>query len=172
MQRGSPVAEKIEMSARQYDLLDRERSKQTIARHYFIRINILLRASQGQGNKQIAREERVAANTVRHWRSRWQNAFSELLEFERGISNEGVSDTQLLEKMLEVLSDRPRSGCPAQIQMAQKEQIRALSCEAPKDYGVFMDEWTHKTLAQTAIKKGIVPSISATYVGVILKKTI
>lgn len=172
MQRGSPVAETIEMSARQHDLLEQERNKQTIARHYFIRINILLRASEGQGNKPIAREEGVSANTVRYWRSRWQDAFPELLEFEKGISNEGVSDGALLEKMLELLSDRLRSGCPAQIQMEQKEQIRALSCEAPKDYGILMDKWTHETLAQTAIQKGIVESISATYVGVILKKTI
>ncbi len=172
MQSGSPLAEKIEMNTRQYNLLDSEQRRQTISQHYAIRINILLRSSQGEGIKQIAREVGVAANTVRQWRSRWENAFRDLLEFEKGISNQGVSDKKLLEKMLEVLSDRPRSGCPARIQMEQKEQIRALACECPQDYGIVMDEWTHQILAQAAIKKGIVGSISPTYVGVILKKTI
>ncbi len=165
------VAEPIEMNARQYKLLDRTQKKQSICREHYTRVNILLHASHGQGIKQTAREEKVAANTVRHWRSRWQAAFPELLEFEKGVSGKGVSDSELLKKLIEVLSDRPRSGCPSRIQMAQKEQIRALACEKPKDYGVIMDEWTHEILAQTAIKKGIVPSISPSYVGVILKKT-
>ena len=73
------------MNTRQYELLDRTRKKQSICREHYTRVNILLHASHGEGIKQTAREEKVAANTVRHWRSRWQAAFPELLEFEKGL---------------------------------------------------------------------------------------
>jgi len=160
----------IQMSDRQYKLFDQERRKRTTSRQNYIRINILLRASEGQSNKQIAREEGIALSTVKIWRSRWNSVVDQLLEFEKGLSGESVSDAELLQKMLEVIKDRPRSGKPARISMAQKQQIRALACETPEDYGFVMTDWTRQTLAEAAVNQGIVESISITHVGNILKK--
>jgi transposase len=170
MRRGSPPAPAIPMSERQYKLLSKERSKRTISRQNYMRITILLRASQGEANKQIVREESVALSTVKNWRSRWNSVVEQLQEFEEGLSGEGVSDFELLEKMLEVIKDRPRSGVPVRISVSQKQQIRALACEAPKDYGLVMTDWTRQRLADTAVKQGIVEQISVTHIGTILKK--
>jgi transposase len=170
MRSGSAPAPAIPMSERQYKLLSQERSKRKISRQNYIRITILLRASQGEGNKQIAREESVALSTVKSWRSRWNSAVEQLQEFEKGVSGQGVSDFELLQKMLEIIKDRPRSGAPVRISMAQKQQIRALACENPEDYGLVMTDWTHQTLAESAVNQSIVESISATHIGNILKK--
>ena len=167
MGRGSAPA--IPMSQRQFMLLDRERRKRSISRQNHTRINILLRASQGESNKQIAREEGVVLNTVKSWRSRWNSAYKQLLAFEEGVSGQGVSDSELLQKMLELISDRPRSGKPAHIRMEQKQQIVALACEKPEDYGYVMTDWTHQILAEAAVQRGIVESISASYAGRLLK---
>ena len=108
-------------------------------------------------------------NTVKAWRSRWECGHEQLLEFEKGLSGQGISNFQLRQKMLELISDQPRSGAPAQISMAQKQQIVALACENPQDYGWVMTDWTHQTLAKAVVNQGIVESISACYVGRLLK---
>jgi hypothetical protein len=53
--------------------------------------------------------------------------------------------------------------------MEQKQQIVALACEKPEDYGYVMTDWTHKILAEAAVQRGIVESISASYAGRLLK---
>lgn len=170
MRDGTAPAPAITMSERQYNLLKQEQNKRKTSRQNYIRITILLRASQGDSNKQIAREESLALSTVKIWRRRWNWVVEELLEFEKGISGQGASDYELLQKLLEVIKDRPRSGAPTQISMAQKQQIRALACEAPEDYGLVMTDWSHQTLAKAAVDQGIVKRISARHIGNILKK--
>ena len=169
MRNGSSPAPAIPMSDRQYKLLKQEQSKRKISRQNYIRITILLRGSQGDSHKQIAREESLALGTVKAWRSRWNSVVEELLEFEKGISGQGVSDYELLQKMLEIISDRPRSGAPSRISMQQKQQIVALACEDPEDYGFVMTDWTHQILAEAAVKQKIVEGISASYTGRLLK---
>jgi len=108
-------------------------------------------------------------NTVKSWRSRWNSAYEQLLIFETGVSGQGVSDRELLQKMLELISNRPRSGMPSRISMEQKQQIVALRCEHPENYGYVMTDWTHQILAEAAVKQGIVARISASYAGRLLK---
>ena len=71
--------------------------------------------------------------------------------------------------MLEIISDRPRSGAPSRISMQQKQQIVALACEDPEDYGFVMTDWTHQVLAEAAVKQKIVDRVSASYTGRLLK---
>ena len=160
----------LRMSVRQYKLLDHERRKRKTSRQNYTRITILLRASEGQSNKGISRETGIALSTVKIWRSRWNFVADQLAEFEKGLSGEGVSDFELLKKMKEVIKDRPRSGAPARISMAKKQQIRALACENPEDYGLVMTDWTHQSLAEVAVNQGIVETISIRHIGNILKK--
>ena len=169
MSRGSTPAPAIRMSRRQYELFSQEQRKRSIFRQNYTRISILLRANKGQSNKQIAREDGISLNTVKAWRSRWERGHKQLLAFEKGLPGHGVNDFELRQKMLELISDQPRSGAPVQISMAQKQQIVALACEDPQDYGQVMTDWTHQTLAEAAVNQGIVQSISACYVGRLLK---
>ncbi len=169
MGRGSPPAPAIQMSSRQYKIFSKERNKRTTSRQNYTRISILLGASQGQSNSQIAREEGVNLNTVKNWRNRWNAAYDQLKIFEKGPEGKSVSEHELLQKMLEIISDRPRSGAPPRITDAQKQQIVAIACEEPADYGIIMTDWTLEMLAATAIKKEVVASISPSYVGRLLK---
>lgn len=170
MGRGKPPAPALPMTGRQYDILEQESRRRTTLLQYHRRIPILLRASKGESNSQIARELDVPYNTVLTWRRRWEADYTALLVFEEGLDGKGVSDHELLEWMLGSLHDLPRSGTPRKITLAQEQQIVALACEKPEDYGVAMTNWTHEMLAKVAVAQSIVESISTSYVGVILKK--
>jgi putative transposase len=170
MGRGKLPAPALPMTGRQYRLLEQEASKRTTLRQYNERIAILLRGSEGQSNSHVARELGISLNTVKSWRRRWESDYESLLEFEKGSDGKKVSDYELLREMLKSLNDLPRSGTPKRITLAQEQQIVALACEKPTDYGVEMTNWTLEMLAKVAIAQGILESISPRYVGEILKK--
>ena len=169
MPRGSSPAPALEMSNRHYLLLDYERHRHSCSVQLCTRINILLRAYDGESNKGIARTLQVSLNTVKSWRKRWESEYEKLQIFENGKDGEGVKNSKLRKRILEILSDLPRSGAPPKISMSQKQQIVALACEEPRDYGYEINEWTTTTLAKAAIDKQIVETISASHVGRILK---
>ena len=170
MSRGKPPASAIKMTERQYQLLSKHQGKHSLSHHTKTRINILLLASQGQSNASVKRELGVDLNTVKKWRRRWEAEFDSIIAYESGASGEGVSDKALLERMLLVLKDQPRSGAPKEITLAQEQQIIALACEKPEDHCIPMTQWNREMLAKIAKAKGIVKKISPRYVSVILKK--
>lgn len=169
MPRGSASAPAIEMSNRHYSLLEDESLRHSCGRQMYKRIQIVLRASKGQSNKGITRSVGVSLNTVKYWRNRWTSSYEQLKIFELGKAGKGVSDSSLRAKVLEILSDAPRSGTPCSISMAQKQQIVALACTKPRDHGIEMNEWTLVKLSEVAADKQIVITISSSYVGKILK---
>jgi len=169
MARGSAPAPALDVSIRQYDILEKEQSRSSCGRRQYQRINIILLASQGKANKEIARLLSVSLTMVKKWRGRWQLAYPKLQEYEKGADSTGISDLALRKKMLELLKDQARSGAPAIISLAQKEQIVALACEKPEDYGIIKTDWTLKDLRQVVLEKQIVPSITSVYIGKLLK---
>jgi hypothetical protein len=72
----------------------------------------------------------------------------------------------------ERLSDIPRSGRPIQITAQQRCQIVALACEAPKEAGRPIAQWTGREIADEVVKRGIVPKISDRHAARLLKKGI
>ncbi len=170
MGRGQPPARAISMSERQYKLLEQAERKKCISRQLHSRIQIILRASKGRSNKALARDLGLQLNTVKKWRQRWESHYDALLVYEQGPENEGVKDRVLLLRMLATLSDLPRSGTPKQITLEQENQLVALACKKPGDYGLEMTSWTHQMLAKVAVSERIFQKISARYVGTILKK--
>lgn len=169
MGRGSAPAAAIEISNRQYDILDKVQNSNNCGIRQHQRINIILLASQGIANKEVARLLNINLNTVKKWRNRWEIAHPKLQSFEKGLDNIGVKDTVLRKKMLEILKDSPRSGTPARITIAQKEQIVALACEQPEDYGIQKTDWTLKDLQKVVLEKQILPTITSVYIGRLLK---
>ena len=161
---------RIKMSGRQRLLFEKTSRKRTMSVGLVRRIKVLLLAAEGQSNYRIEQLTGLNINSIRMWRSRWTGAYESLCEFEQGKFGQSVSEHDMLEKMLEVLSDQPRSGTPSRISMEQKEQIIALACEMPEDYGIPVTQWTLEMLAQVAKQKQIVNQISAAYVGQLLKK--
>ena len=69
----------------------------------------------------------------------------------------------------ERLADAPRPGTPATFSAEQICAIVAMACEAPARARP-ITHWTHQELADEALKRGIVASISPDSVGRFLKK--
>lgn len=167
---GVQAKKNLEISNRQQVLLEGELKRRTTLSQYKERIPIILRSYVGESQVAISVSLGLNYETVRLWRSRWIDEYSKLLVYEQGIGGKGIKDHELLSKMLEILSDKPRSGAPRIITKAQEKLLTALACESPQDYGIIRTNWSHETLAQVAIEKGIFESISSRYVGKLLKK--
>lgn len=120
-------------------------------------------------DERSARSLGTAVDPIKKWRHRWLMSYEQLLAFERGENDQGVTDGKLLKRMLSMVNDAPRSGRNKVITPEQEQQVVALSCEKPEKYGLPVTTWTHALLRQKVIELKIVPAISARYIGVILK---
>lgn len=169
MSRGRP-APPIPISNRQYEIMEKEISKRSISQQDKIRFEIILRASKGQNNSHVKEELGISLNKVKRWRRRWESVHESLNTYETGFDGEPPKDYELLARIREALSDAPRSGTPKRITLSQEKQITALACEKPEKHGVPMSQWNREMLAKTAMKLGIVETISPRYISVILKK--
>lgn len=164
------AAPAIPMSQRAYEVIKRYSQKRNVAHHYKLRTSIILRASQGESNQQIARDLGISYNTVKSWRKRWQQHYEQLSTYQAGACGQDISDHQLMEKILDILSDAPRSGAPKRITLSEEQQIMALACEKPQAHGIPMTQWNREMLAKVAMAEGIVEKISPRYVSKLLKK--
>ncbi len=149
-----PVVELSPEVRHELEALLRRRS---LPQQLALRARIVLAAADGHNNSQIARSLDLETDTVRLWRNRWLS-----------FACIPLSDLSLDER----LSDVPRSGRPIQITAEQRCQIVALACEAPKDAGRPISQWTGREIADEVIKRGIVPTISPRHAARLLKKGI
>ena len=125
------------------------------------RARIVLAAAEGHNNERIARMLGINRETARLWRRVWSDA-AELL----AAAEEEASKKALRECIEGVLADALRSGAPATFTPEQVVQIVALACEDPREgSGRAVTHWTPRELADEAVKRGIVRSISARSVG-------
>ena len=124
--------------------------KRTEALRTVFRAKMILMANNGISYQEIAKEFKVTNNVITNCTARWHHR-----------SNEPV---------LTRLQDLPRSGKPSKITEEQICKIIALACEQPKNDGYPMTHWTHRELARAVVKQGIVPHISFTHLGRLLKK--
>jgi transposase len=77
----------------------------------------------------------------------------------------------LTDKVIELLQDNERSGAPAKFTPEQLCQIVALACEiTPEECHRPVSHWTARELADEAIARRIVPTISPRHVGRFLKR--
>ena len=149
-----PVVELSPEVRHELEALLRRRS---LPQQLALRARIVLAAADGHNNSQIARSLDLETDTVRLGRTRWLS-FAPI----------PLSDFSLDER----LSDVPRSGRPIQITAEQRCQLVALACEAPKDTGRPISQWTGREIADEVVKRGILPTISPRHASRLLKKGI
>ena len=116
-----------------------------------LRARIILHAADGMGVRLSARELGVWPKTVRYWCRRWRQAA------------EGLS-------VPERLADAPRSGAPATFTPEQICAVVAMTCEKPSESERPISHWSQREIADEAMRRGLVPSISQRSVGRFLKK--
>lgn len=129
-----------------------------------LRAKIILIAAAGANNTEVARRLDTNRNTAGTWRARWLAAEPSLLAAEA----EGLSEKELTALVEATLVDAPRSGAPDDFSPEQLVQIVALACEDPQESGREISHWTRRELADEALKRGIVDSISPRHVGRVL----
>jgi putative transposase len=100
-------------------LSDRHNTQQQIAR----RARIILRASEGQNHREIARKLDINRQMARLWRNRW-------------LETSG-KDLSILQR----LQDQERVGAPVKFSMEQVIELFALACSPPEDYGRPISHW-------------------------------
>lgn len=132
-------------------LTKRHRSEQ----QQVLRARIVLAAAQGRSNAQIAREQSINVDTVRLWRDRW-------------VGLQGIDQDTLT--TAERLQDAPRPGTPPKFTAEQRCQIAALACEAPRDSGRPISQWTGREIVDELQARGIVEQISPRHAAYLLRK--
>ena len=128
------------------------------------RARVILRAAEHQSNVAIAAAVGLNRIDVGKWRRRWQDTQEQLAQVEQR------EPRRLAEAVRETLRDAPRAGCGGTFTAEQVTRIQALACEDPAASGRPITHWTHKELHAEILKQKIVPSISLSHVGNLLRQ--
>jgi putative transposase len=130
-----------------------------------VRARVVLLAGHGLENARIARQLGCDRDLARRWRGR----FADAQQRWAGQSQDWDGEVWT-EKIAEILADRERCGAPATFTPEQLCQIVALACEKrPEECGRPVTHWTARELADEAVHRRIVLSISPRHVGRFLK---
>ncbi len=157
----------IELSARQHEVLTLLVRQPTTEQRVVARARIILAAAEGGLNQEIAERLGLEPDTVCKWRGRWARAQERL-----AAAEEDAQASALGRCMVELLVDAPRSGHPGDFTPEQIVQIVAIACEDPEEEEASdrpVSHWTPREVADEAVKRGIVSSISVRTVGRFLK---
>lgn len=158
-------AAKVVISERQQEVLRKLSTATTVAVRLAQRATIILLAFSGLSNQDIEAQIGLGQQQVGLWRRRWQKNFNRLIRIEC------TEDAPALRKAIEqVFDDLPRPGCPGKFTAEQITLIIALACEPPENSGRPITHWTGKELADEAVKRGIVVSISVAQVNRYLRR--
>lgn len=129
------------------------------------RCSIILLSAEGVSNVEQGHRLGVDRQRVRRWRTRWSMSEGQLAE----AAWEGVSDKDLAKLLCVLLADEPRPGVRPTFTAEQIVQIIAMACEPPEESGRPVTHWTPSELADEAIKRGIVDTISPRHLDRLLK---
>jgi len=155
----------IDLTVRQRGVLEHLAHRRSAPHHLVTRAQLILRAAAGHNNSHIAVALHLDRGRVQIWRARWLAAATSLTTAEAADPD----DIHLQAAIERLLADAPRPGTPPTFSPEQIVQIVALACEPPADSGRPITAWTARELADEAVQRGIVESISARSVGRFLK---
>lgn len=157
-----PRPQPIVVTLRQRVVLERLLRQHCCPQALARRIKIILAAAAGKRNDAIARQLICSPTTVRTWRTRWLAAAGPLSAVE-------ADERDLRLMVAHVLADAPRPGRPDTFTAEQIVQIIALACTPPTDSTRPVTAWTPRELADEAVNRQLVTTISARSVGRFLK---
>lgn len=158
-----PKKSPIVLADRERRVLETLASSRTVERRCGERATIILELAAGTPKQAIAQQVHLTRKIVYLWYDRWLAAQDQL----QGADD--ASDKEFRQLIEDILADQPRPGTPATFTAEQVCAIMALACQKPENLGLPFSTWTPTELARTAVKQGIVTSISPASVGRFLK---
>ncbi|MBW4541681.1 MAG: helix-turn-helix domain-containing protein [Myxacorys chilensis ATA2-1-KO14] len=161
----TPKASVIVLSTAQRECLEQLARQTTNPYRMVRRAQIILAAAQGKTNSEITQHLQLDRAQVRMWRQRWLNSQDRLVHAEANEAENGLRAV-----VLDLFRDEARPGTPSQFSLEQVVQIVALACEDPQQSGRPISEWSVRELADEAVRRGIVESISPRSVERFLKR--
>lgn len=159
----SRTAVRIQATERQLAVLDRIAVSRSEPLCFVQRAKAILLAIDGLSNQEIAAQVGLGRHQVGLWRTRWQDASKALSVVEQ------TCDWELARSVRECLRDAPRLGSPGTFSPEQVINIVSLACESPELSERPITRWTHRELHDEILKRELVPSISVSHVGYILR---
>ena len=159
------TAAKVLLSELQMEILQEIEASRTASVRLVQRAKIVLLSFAKQNNEQIGEVVGLNPQQVSVWRKRWKADWNRLIEVE-------CSETRgkLKSEIEALLADQPRKGRTPVFSAEQQAAIVALACEAPDDKSERpISHFTHREIADEAIKRKIVDTISPSRVGAFLK---
>ncbi len=144
------------LSDRLRAVLEHLARRQTSPQRLVRRVRMVLSAAAGLNNDQIARQLGSSRGRVRTWRTRWRTAAPRL----EAAAADGTDDRVLAQLVADALDDAPRPGAPVTFTAEQVVQIVAIACEPPPASDRPTSHWTPEEVAEEAVTRGIVPTIS------------
>jgi Homeodomain-like domain-containing protein len=154
----------IELTLRQRELLDQISRSRTSKQAHAERARIILLSAEGKSNYQIGKELGVSAHCASKWRERWRAKAAEL------TAAEAEEDKGAYKKrVLELLDDASRPGCPEKFTAEQICQMLSVACEAPEESEHPLSHWSLTSLIAEVVRREIVEGISKSQMHVFLK---
>jgi len=145
----------ITLTERQYGLLQQILRREKSTQQQIRRASVIVAAAEPSSNCDIAKRLDLTLQTVRRWRRRWLQVSQAM-----STAEQNGDDKQLQQLLIEALSDKMRSGRPAEFSPEQICQIVAMGCEQPEGSDRPISHWSAREMADEAIKRGIVAKIS------------
>lgn len=163
----TPKSPLIRLSELQLALLEGISRQTTSSIREVERSRMLLEINKGGANSRVAISLGHTQEQVKRWRLRWLS-YADIFSAIEAKGGEHLR-RDMEHKIRECLSDAPRSGSPLTFSAEQYCQIVAIALEPPSESGRPISEWTPREIADEAIKRGIVSSISKSQVRLFLK---
>lgn len=159
------TAAKVLITERQQQLLVAFTQATTTPVRLAQRARIILLAFDKNHNQSISEHVGLNPLQVGIWRQRWRDTWEHLCQ------TECTQPRAALRRAIEeVLSDLPRKGRDPTFSTEQQAAIIAIAREQPDEQSDLpISQWTHQEIADEAIRREVVPSISARTVGTFLK---
>ena len=144
--------EPVEVSEQDRGVLESLVRTRTAPPRLVERARVILLAADDVGIGETARRLGIWRKTVLLWRRRW-------------MAGQPLGDVATR------LADEPRNRRPATFTAEQICAILAIACERPRDSGYQMTHWTQASVADEAMKRGVVEGISQRSVGRFFKRS-
>ncbi len=118
----------IKLTTEQRELLNQIGNGRTSERAHAERAQIILLCAEGKTNYRIGKELAICEQVASKWRKRWQLNARQLSQAE---TEEEKGEYR--KRILKLLDDAPRRGCPGKFSAEQVCHILSVACESPEE---------------------------------------